>query len=47
VILILFGGSGVYYTSRPAYTGPAISGVLGILVLIVVVFLVVRLLGAI
>jgi hypothetical protein len=47
IVLILTGGTGVFYTSRPAYTGPPVSGVLGILVLIVVVILVVRLLGAI
>jgi hypothetical protein len=44
ILLLVFGGGG-YYTGRPAWTGPDVSGLLWILAAVVVIVFVVRLVG--
>lgn len=47
VLLLLCGVGGGYWTGRPGWTGPDVSGLLWIVVVVVVIVLVVRLVGAV
>jgi hypothetical protein len=44
ILFLVFGGGG-YYTGRPAWTGPDVSGLLWVLCVVVVIVFVVRLAG--
>lgn len=44
ILLLVFGGGG-YWTSRPGWTGPDVSGLLWVLVLVVIIIMAVQLLG--
>jgi hypothetical protein len=47
VLLLLFGAFGGVYTSRPAWSGPDVSGILWLLVAVALLVLVLRALGVV
>jgi hypothetical protein len=46
VLLLVFGGVGGYWTARPGWSGPNVSGLLYVICVVAVVVLVIRLIGA-